>query len=148
MTATNSRERGERAETQDGYRVRRSDTTIDDFKRSKLNPFGKDALDRKNWKYRWFVDDNMGRIQNAYNNYWEFVSPKDIKDYDSSLFKSEGSDDRIRQQMGPGIFGYLMKKRTEYVIEDYEGRVARNRKENGSDSLLQVRGGARQLRQY
>lgn len=142
----NTRERAEREEIQEEVRERRLSATTDRFTRSKLNPFAAADLDHKNYEYRWFIDDNMGRVRDAYNRDWDYVSPKEVKNYDATLFNTE-SDGRIRNLMGPSIYGYFMKKRKEYYKQDHEAVLARHRETTGSDSLLEA-GGARRHRQF
>jgi len=111
-------------------RRNRDSSTLDKMTGMKLDIFSESQLDKENYVYRWVNDDGTGaRIQQAYNNDYDFVGGSDIKNY-NPLSTSSESDERIRMVVGRDAFGsasysYLMKKPREFFEEDQEEMVER-----------------------
>ena len=115
--------RATREEETQVERRRRDGHSLNPIKNSKLlNYFRADQLDPLR-RYHWFDDDPM-RLDEAYQNDWDFVKASDIKGYSptSRIFNTE-SDDRIRAQVGITAYGqpafqYFMSKRKDFDAAD------------------------------
>lgn len=76
--------------------------------------------------------DLGGRIQDALDDGYEFVSPKEVGGVSENVVSRNGDlGDRIRYLVNPRAdgteqYGYLMKKREEWWLEDQEELQAKN----------------------
>ena len=91
--------------------------------RNKRRPFGvacsKLDIDKKQegFHYRW-VNDEPGRIQQAQDGDYTFVTPQEIG-------KDDQQETRVKilagkNQDGSGLYAYLMKIPLEYFLEDQQ----------------------------
>lgn len=83
------------------------------------------------YKLRVF-NDTPGRIQDALDSGWEFVSPEEVSGVrDNVVSRNTDLTDKIRYVVNPNgddteKYGYLMKKRQEWFDEDQEELQAKN----------------------
>lgn len=71
------------------------------------------------------MNDDRNRLQDAQDNGYEFVNPKEIEDVSENVTSRNGDigDSRVRflvgtQENGQPMYGYLMKIRREWFEED------------------------------
>jgi len=79
------------------------------------------------------INDDKNRIQEAQDNGYEFVSPKEIGNVSENVTSRNGDigTQRVRflvgsKERGEPMYGYLMKQRQEWYDEDQAELAARN----------------------
>lgn len=131
MTEVNEeRGRAPRAQTVAADRRRRRSGTLDRMTQYRLDCIPPEALDLKNYVYRW-IDDRPGRLHMATKlDDYDFVKENDLGGAWSSYEADGESDDRVRMiaeanAQGKPVHTYLCRKPREFWEQDQEEIVAK-----------------------